>query len=108
MNGDASRVPDLFVEENPPRLGIDVCHLDCPFPGIGPKNVPRLPVDGDAFREIDIGVDEDVVIFAVVIQTSNGATRRVGDVNLEKILTTIELDGPRPEPVGLDSMLGST
>ena len=83
MNSDSSRVPDLFIKDDPPGLGLEVGHLHRPFPGIGPEDVPGLPVDGDAFREIDVGVDEDVVVLAVVAQASDGAARRVGDVNLK-------------------------
>ena len=48
MDGDAARVDQIGVDEDAPDLGIEAGHFDDVARRIGPVDVARHPVDGDA------------------------------------------------------------
>ena len=80
MNGDSSRISDLLVEQNLSRLRVEIGDFYRPLSGIRPEDVPGLPIDGDAFRKVDIFFEKDFHIFSVVThpaETPSGCVRHV-------------------------------
>jgi hypothetical protein len=87
MHDNSSRIPDLFVEQNPPCFRLKICDFDCPLSRIRPEQISGLNIDGNAFWKIDVFVEKNFHFFSVEIQTSNAATCCVRHVKLQKKLT---------------------
>lgn len=95
IHSDSARIHQPTVYQNRPQGGIvQAGDFDGVLAGIRPVNSSRHPIDGDAFRGHDVGVDEGFFVRSVVF---GGEERLGGDVApVNATLSAILVNADRP------------
>ena len=84
MNSNSPRVFQIVFYNYPANHGVNVNELDGPLSGVREVQVPGEPVHGETLRELEVSVQENLRLCAVIVGASNGLARRVSPVNLVK------------------------